>query len=350
MPYEITGFLDGGTVEISTEPNISTIYGGGHICHSSLVMQTNPMATLSYQNGETSQRMNVVLTEKVDMSKVDPNSFRALIIAPDEDANMDFEITLTTIRDALYLKGISYQELLGKNANWENISVALKGNNLNYVYWIGHTNSQINEERTKIRKIVTQEGIHRTNFKCWDKRKFWSGYSLGKIFSFLKSDGPPELPQIDSLPQDWESRGHSMYSLGLWKTKKIKEFWAVGCESGLEWENAGQPVYVNGLPINDMAVAVGTYYKDQQGNYVHVYMGTRVPVWFGYLIEQLADFPSAVAHIIKRHANNHRLDDALITGPNGSNEHIAIWGRESLDERSIQWWPINTRTDWIYFY
>lgn len=274
------------------------------------------------------------------MSKVDPNSFRALIIAPDEDANVDFEITLTTIRDALYLKGISYQELLGKNANWENISVALKGNNLNYVYWIGHTNSQINEERTKIRKIVTQEGIHRTNFKCWDKRKFWSGYSLGKIFSFLKSDGPPELPQIDSLPQDWESRGHSMYSLGLWKTKKIKEFWAVGCESGMKYGTYN---------YNDMAVAIGIYaFKDSGGHYTHIYIGNTRVIWAAKLIDTYIGYPSAIAKIIQKHSTEY-LDTALTDCQWSETEIRALWGddykkgsdqdKDGFVDNTLWWWP-----------
>ncbi len=72
-------------------------------------------------------------------------------------------------------------------------------------------------------------------------------------------------------------------------------------------------------------------------------------MWFGYLVEQAADYPSAIAHIIQRHANNHNLEDAINNGTVGSDEHIAIWGIEGIDERSIQWWPLTTKRDWIIF-
>lgn len=368
--YKIRGFFDCGILSISADPNVYNMSTDGYMDFQMYITDPNSVITLTYEAEEPLllmqgqedfgmvfamsssgiQTKNVTPKKEVDMSGVDPNSYRALIVAPDEDANDDFQITLEAIRIALDLKGIPYIELLYKNATWDNISIALRGGNLNYVYWIGHTNSQIGEERDPFTKEVLTEGIHRTNFRIWKINRILPDSQQDRIFSFVKSDNPPEQPNLDPLPDGWDVRGHSMYSLELWKTKKIKEFWAIGCESGVPWENAGSVVYSNGLPINDMAGAVGAYYKDQQGNYVHVYIGTRFPVWTGWLMEKYADFPGAIAHIIQRHSNNHNLDDALINGPNGSDEHIAIWGSEGLDERSIQWWPVNTKRDWIQFY
>jgi hypothetical protein len=331
-------------MQISTDPNSITVSDSGYICHSTMINSGTAEASLYYESGEFSESQYIVLAKAVDMSKIDPNSFRALIVAPDIKANKDFKISLEAIRNALLAKNISCQELLHKDATWENISVALQGGNLNYVYWIGHSDSQIGETRDPITLKIIKEGVHRTNFKCW-KKGVLSDSLEDRIFSCMASDKItiPAVPEI--LPDNWEKKGHSMWSLKLWQTMRIKEFWVIGCESGLEWENAG----VKYNHFNDMACAVGAYYQDNQGNYVHVYIGTRKPVWFGYLVEQAADYPSAIAHIIQRHANNHNLEDAINNGTVGSDEHIAIWGIEGIDERSIQWWPLTTKRDWIIF-
>lgn len=366
--YSIRGFFDGGILSISIDPNLYVESTDGYIEFQSLITGIDPIVTISREEGgslflmegdlgfetnlatsdSSAQSRNITLSEEVDMSEVDPNSFRALIVAPYKEANEDFEITLNAIRDALNLKGISYVELLGYNAYWDNIRRALQGGNLNYVYWIGHTNSQIGEERTLITKKITKEGIHRTNFKCWEKKKFILKPSEGRVFSCLQSDRLTSPPTLDLLPQDWETRGHSMWSLRLWETRTIKEFWAIGCETGLEWQNAGTV-----HSYNDMAYAVGAYYTDSQGNHVHVYFGNREPVWFGGLLDQSLSYPSAIAHIIQSHCN-HNLEYALINGPQDNNEREAIWGidldRDGWTDNILQWWPLDARLSWINFY
>jgi hypothetical protein len=271
--YEIWGYFNSGTMQISTDPNSITVSDSGYICHSTMINSGTAEASLYYESGEFSESQYIVLAKAVDMSKIDPNSFRALIIAPDIKANKDFKISLEAIRNALLAKNISCQELLHKDATWENISVALQGGNLNYVYWIGHSDSQIGETRDPITLKIIKEGVHRTNFKCW-KKGVLSDSLEDRIFSCMASDKItiPAVPEI--LPDNWEKKGHSMWSLKLWQTMRIKEFWVIGCESGLEWENAG----VKYNHFNDMACAVGAYYQDNQGNYVHVYIGTRKPV------------------------------------------------------------------------
>ena len=213
--YEIVGFFDGGTMTISTDPNSATVSAAGHIRHTSIISTNAAEATLTYENGETFETQSVALLKAVNMAKIDPNSFRALIVAPDDAANIAFDVTLEAIRDALRAKGIPYRELLWKNATWENICIALRGGRLNYVYWIGHGNSQIGEERVGPTRKVVKEGVHRTNFKCWKIKKYWPDSSEERIFSFLRSDGITHPAVPDLLPEDWETRGHSMWSLGL---------------------------------------------------------------------------------------------------------------------------------------
>lgn len=341
--YEVTGFFDGGTVEVSTEPNISTTFNDGYIGYTTTIGNPDGAElTINYEDTGVSETQTFNLAKSIDMSKEDPNSYRALIVAPFDDVNDDFEITLDAIRTALTSKGITYMELIGKNANWNNVSIALRGSNLNYVYWLGHTNSQIGETRNLFNRKVTEDGVHRTNFKCWDKKRFWPD-SEGKVFSCLRSD--EITPPLDLLPDDWETKGHSMWSLRLWETKTIKEFWAIGCETGLEWENAGTT-----YDYNDMAVAVGAYYTDIQGNHVHVYMGNREPVWFGGLLGDAIAYPDAIAHITQRHIS-HDLEDALVYGPRDNPERKAVWGidedRDGLTDNVLQWYPKDTKLDWI---
>jgi len=343
-PYELCGFFDGASVRVQAGSGEEAVYEGGWFRHQALFAAASEAAvSIGGEKASGPTTLWVPLSKNVDMSRIDPNSFRAVIIAPFERANRDFEISIAEIRACLLSKGISYIELLGTNANWDNIQTALCGKNLHYVYWIGHTNSQIGETRN-LRLEVIREGTHRTNFKCWDKRKYWPFFVENRIFSCKRSDRLIYPPALDPLPSDWEIRGRSMWSLGLWKTKTIKEFWAIGCETGLEWKNANQV-----MNYNDMAYAVGAHYQDQQGNYVHVYMGTRTPIWYGYLVEQAADFPHAWAHILRAHSDRN-LHDALLKGPIGSNEYRAVWGREGMEERAIQWWPLFAKLDLIYWY
>jgi hypothetical protein len=354
-PVEIVGFFDGGTMTIATDPNAATFSDTGHIRHTSTISADAAEATLTYENGEYAETQSIILAKSVNMAKIDPNSFRALIVAPDPDANEAFADTLEAIRNAIHAKGIPHQELLWKNATWDNISIALCGGNLNYVYWIGHGNSQIGEERVGPTRKVVKEGIHRTNFRCWKKGLVWDSQG-DRIFSFLRSDSIalPVMPDI--LPEDWETRGHSMWSLGLYRNGKIKEFWAIGCETGLEWENAG-----NKYPLlNDMAYAVGAYRTDTAGNYVNVYMGNKTPVWTGWLLPVAVYYPSALANIIRNHSNNQSLEHALIYGPHGDEQRNAVWGadlkrgndsdKDGYIDNVLQWWPLNTKLEWIQFY
>jgi hypothetical protein len=352
--YEITGFFDGGVVEIATDPNDSTISSTGYVKHSSVISTASAEATLTYENQQVITTSTFALTAIKDMSEVDPNSFRALIVAPDEDANIEFDVTLQAIRDTLRLKGISLIELLHKNATWDNISIALRGNNLNYVYWIGHGNSQVGERRDRFTLKVLEEAIHRTSFRCW-KKGLIKDSDQDKIFSFLVSDGLTQPAVPETLSDRWDARGHSMWSLRLWESKKIKEFWAICCETGLEWENNGTQYEF----INDMANAVGAYRKDNNGNYVSVYMGNKTPVWMGQLNQDAIYYPDAIAGIIRYHSNSS-LDSALINGPHGTEELKAVWGpdltkgndnnKDGYIDNILQWWPKTTKLDWIQFF
>ena len=108
-----------------------------------------------------------------------------------------------------------------------------------------------------------------------------------------------------------------------------------------------------GLGLNDMAKAVGSYYTDQQGNHVHVYLGNTKIIWFGGLLNELIGYPGAMAHIIQNHSN-HDLEHALIYGPDGTIELKAVWGddadRDGFLDNTLQWWPLDSRLDWINFF
>ncbi|HPB94182.1 MAG TPA: hypothetical protein P5033_11990 [Anaerohalosphaeraceae bacterium] len=335
VPYEITGFLDGGTVEISTEPNVSIIYDSGYIRHVSII--SNPIssaATLRYQNGPAFQTQTFALTATVDMSKKDPNCWRAVIIAPCADVNRAVEDSilpnnrlLTAIRETLEATHIPYEQLIGRNANWDNIKIALTAPNLNYVYWIGHMSSQVG---------IGEDMAQRTGFMCWDKKGWWFD-KKSCVFSWLNSDSAYTPVPIPDLPGDWNTRGHSMTSLGLWRTKTIKEFWAIGCESAVKWRTGNW---------NDMAMAVGVYaYKDIGGHYTHIYIGNRIKIMLGGARNLLEGYPSALSKIIRRHRTVN-LENALLTNNLTPTELEVLWGtdrdRDGYSDNTLWWWPAET--------
>jgi hypothetical protein len=125
-----------------------------------------------------------------------------------------------------------------------------------------------------------------------------------------------------------------MTSLCLWKSKTIKEFWAIGCQGAVKWESANK---------NDMAYAVGVYdYKDASGHYTHLYVGNRIDVMPGGARNLLEGYPSALSKIIKRHRTTN-LENALLTNDLTTPEIRVLWGddhdRDGYADNTLQWWP-----------
>ncbi len=329
--YEIRGFFDEGMVEISTDPNNIVSSTNGHIVYSGILNDDNPTVSMECHYQTMSIFEDILPVRVIDVSEIDPNSYRAVIIAPHDDVNDAFEDnylneedrTLTSIRYVLDQMNIPYIELLTGNANWDNIKVALTNQNVHYVYWLGHANCQVG---------VGNNAVQRTALGCWEKGE-WV-YTRGRIFSFVLSE--TSNPEYDRLPDNWDRKGHSMYSLGLWRTGHIKEFWAIGCKSGTNFFNRGQ---------NDMALAVGVYdYKDSQRHYTHVYIGNNKEIISGGLASLVDGYASAISKIIRRHMTTN-LDNAFNTSNLGNMERNAIWGtdgdRDGEIENTLQWWPAN---------
>jgi hypothetical protein len=349
--YEITGFFDGGSVEISTDPNSSTFSDNGYIKHSSIINSASAEAILTYENGMSAETQQYALTAAVDLSTEDPNSWRAVIIAPNkkinnaaEDEYLPDNRLLTAIRETLEAANIPYKELLEKNAHWDNIKTALTAPNMNYVYWIGHMDSYVGRVIDKDTGQVLIPGVQRTHFTCWDKKRLKPAEA--HILSWVKSDRtnvPPNI-SIPDLPSDWDTRGISMTSLKLWQTKKIKEFWAIGCQSAVKWETADQ---------NDMALAVGVYnYKDIAGHYTHIYIGNKIDVMPGGASNFLLGYPRALSKIIRRHRTTN-LGNALVTDDLTDTEQRLLWGpdgdRDGYADNMLQWWPSDIELDRVIF-
>ncbi len=254
-----------------------------------------------------------------------------MIIAPCKDANRAVEDSvlvnnrvITAIEETLKNANIPYIKLIGKDAYWDNIKRALTGPKLNYVYWIGHMSSHVG---------VGEKQVQRTSFECWDNKG-----REASLFSWLKSDSASVPVPVPDLPSDWDTKGYSMASLGLWKTKTIKEFWAIGCESA---------------KFNDMAMAVGTYaYKDTAGHHTHVYIGNTIEIMPGGARNLLQGYPSALSKIIRRHWTRN-LNDALVTSDLTPSEIAVIWGedinRDGKTDNTLQWWPEDAALSFITF-
>jgi hypothetical protein len=131
-----------------------------------------------------------------------------------------------------------------------------------------------------------------------------------------------------------------MWSLGLWKTKTIKEFWAIGCESGMEYRGLGR---------NDMAEVVGVYaYRDTGGNYAHIYIGNTRVIWAAKLLDTYIGYPSAIAKIIQKHSTVN-LDTTLTDCQWTELELRALWGddykkgsdkdKDGFVDNTLWWWP-----------
>lgn len=341
-PYRVKGFFDEGTITLSTDPNDAMTFDSGCVDYSTVIHQTRTaMLSICFANNGTTESQEGPLNEKINIADIDPNSYRAVIIAPCSDVNRGIEDPdlpnnrfLTAIRDTLDMRGIPYVELIEKEANWDNIRLALTSPTMNYVFWVSHGNSYVGRVVDEATGTVIEEGIQRTSLICWDDIP-WGRDKHCSVFSWLMSDqNVLSTIEVPALPNDIDARGHSMASLRLWKSKTIKEFWAITCNSAVKWEKENW---------NDMSMAVGTYgYLDAAGHPTHVYFGNQIEIMPGGARNFLIGYPSALSKVIRRHGTAS-FQTAITTHDLTEPEMGALWGKDFIQsgygDNVVRWWP-----------
>lgn len=203
-----------------------------------------------------------------------PNGARMVIVLPNKDVFKVRKPAIIECAEACETRGVTWVALYHKNVTPENLTYLYNKAGVRYIYWCGHANSHVAAEPDKaganqFYKVMEDPTIHgvggvaRTHTECWRYEASWWHFNWQKIgvFSWTGQPGAP-------LPDDWDNRGFSLWSLGMYNSGNKKIVFVDGCWSAFNWDGVA----------NDMAYAYGMYSDWNAGNHDQIYVGWRCKV------------------------------------------------------------------------
>ena len=143
---------------------------------------------------------------------------------------------------------MSWVSLYHHDVNEDNLEFLYNKSSVKYIYWAGHANNNV-------------KGVPRTHTECWryEKSGWWdiihNWHKIG-VFSWTNSEDP--------LPDGWDDRGFSLWSLCMHDSWNKKIVFVDGCLSATE--------------PPDMAYAYGVFSLQGQGSLDQIYIGWRIKV------------------------------------------------------------------------
>jgi len=182
-----------------------------------------------------------------------PNGARMLIVLPDKDIFKPRKPAIIECAEACAARGVTWLALYHKDVTPENLTYLYNKSGVRYIYWCGHANSHVGKNAR-----LQVEGVQRTNTVCWKhtERNWWfDKWEEIRVFSYINSQEP--------LPDDWDNRGFSLWSLGMHDSWNKKIIFVDGCLSA---------------EYADMARAYGVFSLQGQGSLDQIYIGWRKEV------------------------------------------------------------------------
>ncbi|MBL7189839.1 MAG: hypothetical protein ISS70_26210 [Phycisphaerae bacterium] len=185
------------------------------------------------------------LTKKFKQSDYSDVSVRMVIVLPNKDVFRARKPAILECARACERRGVSWVPLYHHDVTENNLTFLYSKPSVRYIYWCGHANSHVKE-------------VQRTHTECWRYEKGgWWGSEWHKIgvFSFFNLGYP--------LPDNWDNRGFSLWSLGMDEEWNKKIVFVDGCLSAV---------------YTDMAYAYGVYSLQGQGSKDQIYIGWTTTV------------------------------------------------------------------------
>ena len=224
-----------------------------------------------------------------------PSVLRMVIILPHKDIFKARKSAILECAKACEKRGVSWVHLYYHDVNKENLTFLFKKPSVKYIYWCGHGNSHIEE-------------TPRTNKGFWEKKGFWAKWSSNRAFSFFNTQFP--------LPNNWDNRGFSLWSLGMHDSRNKKIIFVDACLNA---------------KYNDMPRAYGVLSLDGYGFLDQIYIGWRIKVQVGPSVgDALVGYTTEGIRLFwERMGYGGDLFDALQTiyySSSGGNMNEAFWG------------------------
>ncbi|MHC4573608.1 MAG: hypothetical protein ACYS76_05680 [Planctomycetota bacterium] len=255
--YKYSGFYDGSsTLEaVLTDQDGQTIwsdnYTGQHIniVIPGTTFSSEQFCELSITEGTKSGGATVTkkdLTKKFKQADC-PAGVRMVIVLPNKDVFKVRKPAIIECAEACNNRNVTWVALYHHDVTKENLTFLYNKSSVRYIYWCGHANNNV-------------QGVPRTHTECWNYEPSWWYSNWQKIGVFSWFD--PENP----LPDDWDNRGFSLWSLGMHDSWNKKIVLVDGCLSA----SADDPP--------DMALAYGVFSLQGQGSLDQIYIGWREKV------------------------------------------------------------------------
>jgi hypothetical protein len=192
------------------------------------------------------------LTKKFKQADCPPG-VRMVIVLPNKDVFKVRKPAIFECAEACNNRNVSWVPLYYHDVTKENLMFLYNKPSVRYIYWCGHANSHVgrNEE-------LQIEGVQRTHTICWKYEPSWWHFNWQEIGVFSWT-GDPEHP----LPNNWDTRGFSLWSLYMYDSWNKKIVFVDGCLSA---------------KYADMAYAYGVFSLQGQGSLDQIYIGWKIKV------------------------------------------------------------------------
>jgi len=237
-------------------------FGNTQFCELSLTETGSVMKTaaVKYEKANGSGVTKKSLTKKFKQTDC-PTNVKMVIVLPNKDVFKARKEAVFECANACDSRNVSWVSLYRYDVTEENLLFLYNKPSVKYVYWCGHGNSHVGRnERLGI------EGVRRTHTECWlyEKEGWWDIINNWNKIGVFSWTGQPDAP----LPDDWDTRGFNLWSLGMHEEWNKKIVFIDACLSSLS--------YMDGA--NDMAQAYGMYSLQGQGSLDQIYIGWRIKV------------------------------------------------------------------------
>ncbi len=165
-----------------------------------------------------------------------PAGVRMVIILPNKDVFKRRRLAILECASACERRNVSWVALYHHDVTEENLTFLYNKSSVKYIYWAGHANWEL-------------QGVERTFTECWRYESSWWHFNWQKIGVFSWTGG---------LPDDWDTRGFSLWSLPMHDQWNKKIVFVDGCFSAKK---------------SDMAEAYGVFSLQGYGSLDQIYIG-----------------------------------------------------------------------------
>ena len=263
-PYEIRGFnLYDGELSISIKDiydqsiyDVNVPAGYVSVCVPASALAGNQIATLSAKTEDDSASIEEELVKEFRQEDYDGKTVQMVIITPDTKIFKSRKSSIIACAKACDARSVNWVALYHKDVTPDNLTYLLGRPTVRYVYWCGDGNSHVG--RTPEQEEQDTGGVPRTCMTCWKPGEhWWNRDEESRAFSYFHDLYP--------LPDDWDNRGFSLWSIQMYDTVNKWIVFIDCCRSAV-------------TEMDDVPDMARTFGISNSGNNNQIYIGWRADV------------------------------------------------------------------------